>query len=204
MPQEEKENIAAVTCSIMSETRNMDAAIRVEKMNDARDKIDGEPFLRGDAAIKEAFDWGLCQKLVLNETYDERLKSLKDAERERKEAIQERERLAWEAGAEDRKITAEKKRLEEDKRRAEIIEEIDFDLYVYKVGAFGSPETVTKVIQSFGDNGFPAFAKPNESNKTLTTVLVGPFVSKDDIRTNQTVLNKIAGITTGEIITWNP
>ena len=85
-----------------------------------------------------------------------------------------------------------------------IIEEIDFDLYVYKVGAFGSPETVTKVIQSFGDNGFPAFAKPNESNKTLTTVLVGPFVSKDDIRTNQVVLNKIAGITTGEIITWNP
>ena len=204
MPQEEKENIAAVTCSIMSETRNMDAAIRVEKMNDARDKIDGEPFLRGDAAIKEAFDWGLCQELVLNETYDERLKSLKDAERERKEAIQERERLAWEAGAEDRKIAAEKKRLEEDKRRAEIMEEIDFDLYVYKVGAFGSPETVTKVIQSFGDNGFPAFAKPNESNKTLTTVLVGPFVSKDDIRTNQTVLNKIAGITMGEIITWNP
>jgi hypothetical protein len=52
-----------------------------------------------------------------------------------------------------------------------IIEEIDFDLYVYKVGAFSSPETVTKIIESFGDNGFPAFAKPNESNKTLTTVL---------------------------------
>ena len=85
-----------------------------------------------------------------------------------------------------------------------IIEEIDFDLYVYKVGAFGSSETATKVIQSFGDNGFPAFAKSNEFNKTLTTVLVGPFVSKDDIRTNQAVLNKIAGITTGEIITWNP
>ena len=85
-----------------------------------------------------------------------------------------------------------------------IIEEIDFDLYVYKVGAFSSPETVTKIIESFGDNGFPAFAKPNESNKNLTTVLVGPFVSKDDIRTNQAVLNKIAGITTGEIITWNP
>ena len=38
-----------------------------------------------------------------------------------------------------------------------IVEEIDFDLYVYKVGAFGSPETVSKVIQSFGDNGFPSF-----------------------------------------------
>jgi antitoxin component YwqK of YwqJK toxin-antitoxin module len=78
MPQEEKENIAAVTCSIMSETRNMDAAIRVEKMNDARDKIGGEPFLSGDDAIQEAIKWGLCQQLVLNETYDERLQSLKD------------------------------------------------------------------------------------------------------------------------------
>ena len=34
--------------------------------------------------------------------------------------------------------------------------------------------------------------------------MVGPFVSIDDIRTNQTVLNKIAGITMGEIITLNP
>ncbi len=39
--QEEKENIAAVTCSIMSETRNMDAALGVEKINDARMKIGG-------------------------------------------------------------------------------------------------------------------------------------------------------------------
>ena len=37
--QEEKEKVAAVTCAIMSETRNMDAAVRVEKMNEARDKI---------------------------------------------------------------------------------------------------------------------------------------------------------------------
>jgi hypothetical protein len=107
MPQEEKENIAAVTCSIMSETRNMDAAIRVEKMNDARDKIDGEPFLRGDAAIKEAFDWGLCQELVLNETYDERLKSLKDAEREI-------ERIAAEKRAEEQRIADSKPIIEKE------------------------------------------------------------------------------------------
>ena len=53
-----------------------------------------------------------------------------------------------------------------------IIEEIDFDLYVYKVGAFSSSETATKVIQSLGDAGFPAFAQPNQSNKTLTTFLL--------------------------------
>ncbi len=32
---EEKKDIAAVTCSIMGETRDIDAAVRVEKMNDA-------------------------------------------------------------------------------------------------------------------------------------------------------------------------
>ena len=108
--QEEREKIAAVTCSIMSETRNMDAVIRVREINDARDKIGGEPFLRGDDTIQEAFEWGLCQVLVLNETYDERLQSLKDAERER-------ERLAWEAGAEDRKIAIEKRRIALEKQR---------------------------------------------------------------------------------------
>ena len=120
--QQEKEKIAAVTCSIMSETRNMDAAVRVEKMNEAREKIGGEPFLRGDDAIKDAFGWGLCQELVLNEIYDESLQSLKDAKREREriaavaaEIRAERARLEWEAGAEDRKIAAEKQRIADSK-----------------------------------------------------------------------------------------
>ena len=83
LAQEKAIRIAAVTCSIMGETRNMDAAVRVREMNDAREKIGGEPFLRGDDAIQEAFEWGLCQELVLNEIYDETLQSLKDAKRER-------------------------------------------------------------------------------------------------------------------------
>ena len=203
MPQEEKENIAAVTCSIMSETRNMDAAIRVEKMNDARDKIDGEPFLRGDAAIKEAFDWGLCQELVLNETYDERLKSLKDAERERTEAIQERERLAWEAGAEDRKIAAEKKRLEEDKRRAEIMEEVSFELFVYKIGTLTQKEA-TALIKKYGDSGFPAFTEANKNSDELVDLLIGPFASEQDIQVNIVILNQISGVAAGKITEWNP
>ena len=74
---EEKKDIAAVTCSIMGETRNMDAAVRVEKMNDARKEIGGEPFLEGDSVIQEAFEYGLCQELVLNENYNEALKPLR-------------------------------------------------------------------------------------------------------------------------------
>mgnify|MGYP003118195160 CR=1 FL=1 len=125
LSQEEKENIAAVTCSIMSETRNMDGAVRVEKMNDAREKIGGEPFLRGDDAIKEAFEWGLCQELVLNEIYDETLQPLKDAKREREriaaETLAEENRIAAEKLAEENRIAAEKRaeeqRIAEEKQR---------------------------------------------------------------------------------------
>jgi len=103
LAQQKANRIAAVTCSIMYETRNMDSAVRVRELNEAREKIGGEPFLRGDDAIKEAFVWGLCQELVLNETYDETLQSLKDAKRER-----ERERIAAEKLAEENRIAAEK------------------------------------------------------------------------------------------------
>jgi type IV secretory pathway VirB10-like protein len=106
-PSQKDKNIAAVTCSIMGETRNMDAAVRVREMNDAREKIGGEPFLGGDSAIQEAFELELCQELVLG-TYDETLQSLKEIEK-----------LAWEAGAEDRKIAAEKQRIAAEKRAEE-------------------------------------------------------------------------------------
>jgi|TARA_B110000967_G_C18585909_1_gene411992 hypothetical protein len=85
-----------------------------------------------------------------------------------------------------------------------IVEATDFNLYVYKIGAFGSSQTITKVIKLYSDAGFPAFTEINQSNKSLTTILVGPFVSEEDITKNQKVLNSIAGISQGEILTWTP
>ena len=85
----------------------MDAAVRVREMNEARGKIGGEPFLSGDDAIKESFEFGLCQALVLNENYDESLQSLKDAKRER-------ERIAAEKRAEEERIAATKPSIKED------------------------------------------------------------------------------------------
>jgi membrane protein required for colicin V production len=81
-----------------------------------------------------------------------------------------------------------------------IVEATDFNLYVYKIGAFGSSQTITKVIQLYSDAGFPAFTEINQSNKSLTTILVGPFVSEEDITKNQKVLNSIAGISQGDLL----
>ena len=67
MSDEEKQEIANVTCSILQETRGMDAAVRVEKVNDARKSIGEEPFLDGDKEIMWSLWWGLCPELVLND-----------------------------------------------------------------------------------------------------------------------------------------
>ena len=196
LAQEKAIRIAAVTCSIMSETRNMDAAIRVREMNDAREKIGAEPFLRGDSAIQEAFEYGLCQELVLNENYDEILQPLKDAKRER-------ERIAREKRAEEQKIAAEKKRLEEDRRRAEEMEEVSFELFVYKIGTFTQKEA-TALIKKYADIGFPAFTEANKNSDELVDLLIGPFVSEQDIQVNIETLNQISGVTAGKITEWNP
>ena len=86
----------------------------------------------------------------------------------------------------------------------EKVNKIDFNLYVYKIGAFGSSVTISNVVKSYNDAGFPAFTEQNKSNINLTNVLVGPFASQNDIKDNQEMLNKIAGIEVGEVIAWNP
>ena len=86
----------------------------------------------------------------------------------------------------------------------EKVDKIDFNLYVYKVGAFGSSATISNLVKSYNDAGFPAFTEQNKSNINLTNVLVGPFANQNDITDNQEILNKIAGIEAGEVMAWNP
>lgn len=99
--QEEKENIATIACNVMGESRNMDGAFRIEKMNEAREKVGEEPFLGSDDDIKESFRWGLCEELVGNPSeYQELLSSAK------------RLKLELERGQEEAELIAEKKRKE--------------------------------------------------------------------------------------------
>lgn len=89
-----------IACSIISETQNMDGAVRIKEINEARVKIGKEPFLRGDEIIKESLEWGLCEELVLNEHYDENMQPIRDMISERQILAAAKQRIA------DRKPTA--------------------------------------------------------------------------------------------------
>ena len=112
--QEKANRIAAVTCSIISETRNMDGAVRVEKVNDARVEIGGEPFLMGDDEIKESLKFGICEELVLNESYYEKLQAIKDEEREIRELIAAEQEAKAKAEAAKAKAEVAKAKAEAD------------------------------------------------------------------------------------------
>ena len=62
----------------MGESRNMDASFRLKAINSAREQIGESKYLSTDAAIKEAFEYGLCKELVLNNDYQNKLSEAKD------------------------------------------------------------------------------------------------------------------------------
>jgi hypothetical protein len=108
--------VAAVTCSVMGETRNMDSAVRIREINAARVEIGEEPFLDGDRAIKEAFKYGLCEELVRNEmSYFESLSEMKRLERESFAA--EQKALAAKTKQKQELLAAQKKREREQAER---------------------------------------------------------------------------------------
>ena len=125
MSSEERQKIAAVSCSIMSETRNMDAAIRVREINAAREKLGEPPYLHGDRGITESFEYGLCSSLVLNDPayYPtlEKLQKIEAEERRQRLEIQriaaaereEKERLAREKREKKERLAREKREREE-------------------------------------------------------------------------------------------
>ena len=71
--QKEIDEVSTITCNIMAESRNMDAAQRVREINNAREKLGMDAYLGRDSQIKESFEWGLCTTLVADDDYDEKL-----------------------------------------------------------------------------------------------------------------------------------
>ena len=64
---QEKEEIAVLTCNIIGESGNMDAAFRIKEINGAREQIGEDRFLGTDDEILVSFELGLCKELVLND-----------------------------------------------------------------------------------------------------------------------------------------
>lgn len=113
--EKERMEIATITCNIISESRNMDGAMRIKEVNTAREKLGEDPFLGKDDVIKDAVKFGLCELLVLNspdfevklQSNQRRLDSIKNAENEAFFAKLEAERKKRDSIA---KVNAEKSR----------------------------------------------------------------------------------------------
>jgi hypothetical protein len=100
----ERQDIAQLTCNIMGESRNMDAAFRIKEINAAREKL-GEPvYLGSDEKIKRSFEYGLCVSLVLNDGYDQKKNAIDLAIEEEKRKEREEERIAAKKKAEEERI----------------------------------------------------------------------------------------------------
>jgi hypothetical protein len=82
----ERMEIATITCNILSESKNIDAVLRIQEVNKARELLGEERFLEKDTLIKEAFFYDLCKELVLN---DSRFPELLDLKRKEFEDLQD-------------------------------------------------------------------------------------------------------------------
>ena len=66
LSSKDKDEIATITCNILSESRMMDAAFRIQEINKARETLGEDRFLLGDTLIVQAISFDLCKELVLN------------------------------------------------------------------------------------------------------------------------------------------
>ena len=112
---EEKERVASVTCSVIQETKDFESSLRVEKVNEAREKIKLPPYLDGDDEIKRSIKFNTCKLLITNdEFYFDKTNQLekdflKEQARLMEEQKAEKERIAAELRAEKERIAAEQK-----------------------------------------------------------------------------------------------
>ena len=218
---EEKERIAAVTCSIIKETKNFQSSERVEKINEAREKIKLPPYLDGDEEIIRSLNFNTCELLVKNdESYFEKTNQLE------KLFYAELERLAAEKKAEEERLAAEKKAEEErlatlaeqererlgilkDQQRLKEKEELrkrqlkidEFDLFVLRVHLLSSENNANNMVTQINEGGFPAFFEI-DSETRLYGVYVGPFIEESDIEDNIDLIQKVSESNSTEISRW--
>ena len=115
------ERVAPVTCAVISETALDQSAYRVKEVNEARSKLNLDPYLEGDDEILLSINNDLCILLIMDfEEYKKQSKILILAE---KEEI-ERRRKAREKAEEE--IRRELEAKEHAKAKASVVEKETF------------------------------------------------------------------------------
>ena len=120
--EDEKQNVAIISCNIISETKNIDPAFKIKEINTAREKIGGEPYLLGAEKIDESVKYGLCTSLILNDPeYQNTLTKLKESEKIAQEKAREELRILRiqqsKKAEEEAKIKKEKQRIAKEQAR---------------------------------------------------------------------------------------
>ena len=149
------ERVAPVTCAVISETTLDQSAYRVKEVNEARSKLNLEPYLEGDDEILLSIKLKLCNLLIMDyEEYKNKSEILVLAE---KEEI-ERRRKAREKAQEElrREIEATQRKENEENKRTRAIEEQEKTNDVL--------QQLTKIRREL-ESSFESCKLPHESTK---------------------------------------
>lgn len=142
---EEKQNIATITCNVIAETKK-DPAMKIKEMNIARENLSAEPYLFGVDKINESLEYDLCENLVLLSEPEYEKVLLVAKEEERKARIKAREE-ARKATEELRKKMAE---LEKQEKRTEIARQVREQKEFIIDSLQNSPESYCADLNEFG------------------------------------------------------
>ena len=205
--EKRRSDIATVTCNIMAESRNMDGAMRIREINFGREKIGENYYLGNDEGIKEAFEWGLCKELVLNDPeYITKLDALKKYRQDQILAAQrleqEKIRLAKEEIERKKKEEERKKKEEEDK----LIAAGQFPMFKSRVYYAFSKNMAVTLMNNLMDEGIPAYIEvdntaidgdslqaKNWPKETYYEVYAGPFLQKSDFEFHKDKIIELSG-----------
>lgn len=120
------ERTASIACAIISETTLNQSAYRVKEVNEARSKLNLDPYLQGDAEILLSIKYDLCNLLIMDfDKYKDKIEILvlaekKEIKRRREEREQAQEKLRRELEETERKEKEEREREYERKKEERI------------------------------------------------------------------------------------
>lgn len=153
------ERVAPVTCAVISETTLDQSAYRVKEVNEARSKLNLEPYLEGDDEILLSIKLKLCSLLIMDyEEYKNKSEILVLAE---KEEIERRRKAREKAQEELRRELEAKAKAEEELRR---------ELEAKAKASFGEKERF-KYVQIIARRISENWHRPPSARRNMRTLL---------------------------------